>query len=259
MNTTRENGNVVRRMFREVEADIYVMVDGDDTSPAEYVHKLIEPVANGEADMCIGDRLTKGQYAEQVRSPLHKFGNNLVRNAINKTFNVKLTDILTGYRVFSRQFVKNMPVLSPGFELETEMTIFALDKRFRIKEIPVDFRERPEGSFTKINSVKDGYKVLKTILKMDKNYNPLKFFGRIALILVIIGLIIGIPVIVEFCKTKYITKVPSAILATGIMGLAAIAFEAGIILDTVVRQHKENFELNLLRYDQIEKLSNKNK
>lgn len=254
----RENrqgkGNVVRTMFREIDADIYIMVDGDDTYPAEFVHQLIEPVRNNEADMAIGDRLSNGTYQQEIKKNFHEFGNNIVRGSINLLFNNKLKDIMTGYRAFNRQFVKNMPVMSPGFELETEMTLFALDKKYRIKEIPIVFRERPEGSESKINTFSDGIKVLRTIIKMFKDHKPLRFFTIIFTILVILGLSVGIPVIVEFCKTGYITKVPSAVLATGIMILAVICEQCGIVLQTIVKQHKENYELNLLRYQQIEEL-----
>ena len=247
-------GNVVRSQFRDIEADIYVMVDGDDTYPAEFVHRLIEPVRNGQADMTIGDRLSNGTYQKENKRPFHEFGNNLVKKAINVLFDTKLKDIMTGYRVFNKRFVKNMPVLSPKFEIETEMSLYALDKKYIIKEIPIVYRDRPEGSSSKLNTVGDGIKVVKTIARMFKDYKPFKFFGLIALILFIIGLAIGIPVLVEFFKTAYITKVPSAILATGFMGLAAVSLQCGIVLDTITRQHKEDYELNLLRYEQIEKL-----
>ena len=256
----RENrqgkGNVVRTMFREIDADIYVMVDGDDTYPAEFVHQLIEPVRNHEADMAIGDRLSNGTYQQEIKKNFHEFGNNLVRGSINLLFNNKLKDIMTGYRVFNKMFVKNMPVMSPKFELETEMTLFALDKKFRIKEIPIVFRERPDGSESKINTFSDGFKVIKTIIKMFRDHKPLRFFSVIFAILLMIGLIIGIPVIIEFCKTGYITKMPSAILATGVITLAVIAEQCGLILHTIVKQHREDYELNLLRWKQIEELKN---
>ena len=252
----RENrqgkGNVVRTMFREIDADIYVMVDGDDTYPAEFVRQLIEPVRNNEADMAIGDRLSNGTYQQQIKKNFHEFGNNLVRKSINILFNNKLKDIMTGYRVFSRMFVKNMPVMSPKFELETEMTLFALDKKFRIKEIPIVFRERPDGSESKIDTVSDGMKVIKTIIKMFKDHKPLKFFTILFLVFFILGLIVGVPVIVEFYKTGYITKMPSAVLATGLVTLAVIMEQCGLILNTIVKQHRENYELNLLRYQQLE-------
>ena len=248
-------GNVVRTMFKEIEADIYVMVDGYDTYPAEFVHDLIKPVKDGQVDMCIGDRLTNGTYQEQIKKNFHEFGNNLVRKTINILFKNKLKDIMTGYRVFSREFVKNMPVMSPKFELETEMTLHALDRKYRIKEIPIVFRERPEGSESKINTVGDGIKVIKTIIKMFKDYKPRTFYWIIAAILIVIGLFVGMPVIVEFFRTGFITKVPSAILATGIMTLAIIIAQCGVILDTVVKQHREDYELQLLRYTQIENMN----
>ena len=236
-------GNVVRSMFRDIDADIYVMVDGDDTYPAEEVHKLIKPVQEGRADMAIGDRLTNGTYQKENKRHFHEFGNNLVRKSINVLFNTKLKDIMTGYRVFNKVFVKNMPVMSPKFEIETEMSLHALDKKFIIEEIPIVYRDRPEGSISKLNTVSDGMKVIKTIIKMFKDFKPRQFFWVIALIFVIIGLIVGIPVIVEFAKTGYITKVPSAILATGIMTIALIIGQCGVILDTVVKQNRENYEL----------------
>lgn len=247
-------GNVVRTMFREIDADIYVMVDGDDTYPAEFVHKLIEPIRTGEADMTIGDRLSNGTYQEENKRHFHEFGNNLVKKSINVLFRTKLKDIMTGYRAFNKMFVKNMPVMTPKFEIETEMSLYALDKKYIIKEIPIVYRDRPDGSVSKLNTVSDGIKVVKTIVNMFKNYKPLQFFTLIATILFILALIIGIPVIVEFIKTRYITKVPSAILATGIVILSVIIGQCGVILHTVVKNHKENYELNLLRYKQLEEL-----
>lgn len=250
-------GNVVRSMFRDIDADIYVMVDGDDTYPAEFVHELIKPIENGEADMVIGDRLSNGTYQEENKRKFHEFGNNLVKKAINVLFDTGLKDIMTGYRVFNKTFVKNMPVMSPKFEIETEMTLYALDKKYIIKEIPIIYRDRPEGSESKLNTVSDGIKVVKTIMNMFKDYKPMQFFGVIALALFILGLGVGIPVIIEFVKTQYITKVPSAVLATGLMMLAVIVGQCGLILHTIVKQHKEDYELNLLRYEQLEQL-NKN-
>ena len=162
---------------------------------------------------------------------------------------------MTGYRVFNKKFVKNMPVMTPKFEIETEMSLYALDKGFIIKEIPIDYRDRPEGSESKLNTISDGIKVVKTIIKMFKNYKPLKFFTWIAIIVFLLGLIVGLPVLVEFVKTKYITKVPSAILATGLVTLSVIIGQCGVILDTVVKINKENYQLNILKYGQIEKLN----
>ena len=233
------------------------MVDGDDTYPAEFVHELIKPVENGEVDMTIGDRLSNGTYQEENKRKFHEFGNNLVRKTINILFDTQLKDIMTGYRVFNKTFVKNMPVMSPKFEIETEMTLYALDKKYIIKEIPIIYRDRPEGSVSKLNTVSDGMKVIKTIINMFKDYKPLQFFGIIAIILFLVGILVGIPVIAEFIRTNYITKVPSAILATGLVMISVIIGQCGIILHTIVKQHKENYELNLLRYKQMENIQNK--
>lgn len=245
-------GNVVRRMFREVNADIYVMVDGDDTYPAEDVHKLILPIIEGRADMTVGDRLSNGTYKNENKRKFHEFGNNLVKKSINILFKNNLQDIMSGYRAFNKIFVKNIPILSPKFEIETEITLSALDKRFIIKEIPIIYRDRPEGSVSKLNTIQDGIKVSKTILKMYKDYKPRKFFLFISFILFIVGLLVGIPVIVEFAKTHFITKVPSAILATGFMMMAAISLQCGLTLDTISKANKEKYELNLIRYGEKE-------
>lgn len=250
-------GNVVRRMFREVEADIYVMVDGDDTYPAEEVHKLIEPIEKGQADMVIGDRLSNGTYKKENKRMFHDFGNGLVKKAINKLFRSDLKDIMTGYRVFNKIFVKNMPVLSPGFEIETEMSLYALDKRFIIKEIPITYRDRQSGSFSKLNTISDGIKVVKKIISMYKDYKPRKFFFLIAAIFIVLGLIVGIPVIVEYFKVRYIHKLPSAVLATGLVTLGIIIAQCGVILDTIVKQHRESFENRLLRYESMERINRK--
>ena len=248
-------GNVVRSQFRDIDADIYVMVDGDDTYPAEFVHELIKTVTSGQADMAIGDRLSNGTYQKENKRHFHEFGNNLVRKTINVLFKTDLKDIMTGYRVFNKRFVKNMPVMSPNFEIETEMSLYALDKRYTIKEIPIIYRDRPEGSTSKLNTIDDGIKVVKTIIKMFKDYQPFKFFGIIALIFFLVGILIGLPVLIEFFRTSYITKVPSAILATGVMILSMLGLQWGIILDTITRQNRENYELNLLRYEQIENIN----
>lgn len=250
-------GNVVRSMFRDIEADIYIMVDGDDTYPADEVHKLMQPIIDGEADMVIGDRLTNGTYQQENKRHFHELGNNLVKKSINVAFQTNLKDIMTGYRVFNKMFVKTMPVMSPKFEIETEMSLHALDKKFIIKEIPIVYRDRPEGSESKLNTISDGIKVIKTIVKMFKDFKPRQFFWIIALFFVIIGLFVGSPVIVEFAKTGYITKIPSAILATGIMIFALIIAQCGVILDTVVKQHREKYEMELSRFVQMENIKNK--
>ncbi len=236
-------GNVIRSMFRDIDADIYVMVDADDTYPAKEVHSLIDEVRSGRADMAIGDRLSNGTYKEENKRSFHGFGNALVRNTINLIFKTKLNDIMTGYRVFNKDFVKNFPVLSKGFEIETEMTFHALDKNYKIAELPINYKDRPTGSVSKLNTFKDGFKVIKTIIKSFKNYKPLAFFGIISAILLCLGLICGVPVIVEFIKTSFVSKVPSALLATGFVICSALSFCVGVILDTLVVQHKQNFEI----------------
>lgn len=252
-------GNVVRSMFRDIEADLYVMVDGDDTYPAEFVHKLIEPIRNCEADMTIGDRLSNGTYQKENKRHFHEFGNNLVKKSINILFKTDLRDIMTGFRVFNRTFVKTMPVMSPKFEIETEMSLHALDKKFIIKEIPIVYRDRPEGSVSKLDTVGDGIKVVKTIVKMLKDFKPRKFYWTISVIIGLIGFIVGLPVIVEYFSNPnhYITKLPSAILATGIETIALIIAQCGVILDTVVKQNKENYELQISRFVQIDELRKK--
>ena len=246
-------GNVVRSMFEQIDADIYLIVDADDTYPAERAKDLIEAVKNG-ADMVVGDRLSNGTYLKENKRRFHNLGNSLVKNTINFLFKTDLKDIMSGYRAYSKKFVKNFPILTKKFEIETEMTLHALDKNYIIKEIPIDYRDRPKGSVSKLNTISDGIKVVKTIGTMFKDYKPLKFFSIVALVLLILGLIIGIPVIVEFTKTQYVTKVPSAILATGFIMLAFIVEQCGIILHTTVKKNKELYELNVLRYNQIEKL-----
>ena len=239
-------GNVVRSMFRNIDADIYVMVDGDDTYPASFVHNLIAPVLEDDVDMVIGDRHTSGDYEKENKRALHYFGNHLVKSLINYLFNSKLEDIMSGYRAFSKRFVKSMPVNSGGFEIETEMTLHSLDKRLHVEEVSISYKDREEGSFSKLNTISDGMKVLKTIFWLFKDYKPLAFFTIFSFIFFIMSLVAGLPVIIEFVQTTYITKIPSAILAVGLMLISIISLFVGFILDTIVRQHKENFELYLL-------------
>lgn len=241
-------GNVVRSMFREIDADYYIMVDADDTYPAAEVEKLLEPLRSGMADMTIGDRLSNGTYSQENKRGFHDFGNNLVKNLINKLYNGNYQDIMTGYRGFNRLFVKTFPVLSPGFEIETELSIHSLDKRFKLVEVPITYQDRPEGSESKLNTISDGFKVIRMIFNLFKDYKPLLFFSIVTLILVLFGLIFGIPVIDEFAKTGLIAKMPSAILATGFMILAALSFVAGFILDTMVRQNRMQYELKIYDY-----------
>lgn len=237
-------GAVVRSMFRDIDADVYVMVDGDDTYPADEVEGLIAPVLEGKADMVIGDRLSSTYYTENKR-PFHNFGNSLVKGLINFLFKSDLNDIMTGYRSFSKKFVKCMPVMSDGFQIETEMTIFALTNNMQVVNVPITYRDRPEGSESKLNTFSDGFKVLLTLFNLFKDNRPFLFFGSISIVIFIIGLLIGIPVIDEFIKTAYITKVPSAILAAALMLNAFLMFSVGIILDAIKNEKRYLFECHM--------------
>lgn len=237
-------GAVVRSMFRDIDADVYIMVDGDDTYPAEEVEGLIAPVLEGKADMVIGDRLSSTYYTENKR-PFHNFGNSLVKGLINFLFKSDLNDIMTGYRSFSKRFVKCMPVMSNGFQIETEMTIFALTNNMQVVNVPITYRDRPEGSESKLNTFSDGFKVLLTLFNLFKDNRPFLFFGSISIVIFIIGLLIGIPVIDEFIKTAYITKVPSAVLAAALMINSFLMLSVGIILDAIKNQKRYLFECHM--------------
>lgn len=240
-------GNVVRSMFRQIDADVYVMADGDDTYPAEFVHELIKPIVNKEANLVIGDRLSNGTYFNENKRKFHGFGNTLVKNLINRLYKSNINDIMTGYRAFDRLFVKSLPVTSPGFEIETEMSIHALDNKFLIKEVAIDYRDRPEGSESKLNTVQDGIKVLRMIFTLFKDYKPYLFFTSWAVVFLILGLIAGVPVIIEYAQTQFVTRVPSAILAVGLVMVSMLSFACGLILDTVAGTHRKQFELELIR------------
>ncbi|MEG2751416.1 MAG: glycosyltransferase family 2 protein [Anaerorhabdus sp.] len=236
-------GNVVRSMFRDIDADVYVLVDGDDTYPADEVQKLINPIINQNADMVIGDRLSNGTYFKENKRGFHGFGNNLVRNLINSLFKSNINDIMTGYRAYSKKFVKCMPVMSEGFQIETEMTIFSLVYGMHVVEVPITYRDRPEGSKSKLNTFSDGIKVLVTLFDLFKNYRPFLFFGILSLLFSLMGLIVGLPVIIEFIETAFITKVPSAILAASLFVIAFILFVVGIILDSQKNQTQLLFQM----------------
>lgn len=234
-------GNVVRSMFQDIDADVYVMVDGDDTYPAEEVNTLIEPVLEGKADMVVGDRLSSTYYTENKR-PFHNFGNSLVKGLINFLFKSNINDVMTGYRAFSKEYVKTMPVMSNGFQIETEMTVFALVNNMKVVQVPITYRDRPEGSFSKLNTLSDGRKVLITLFNLFKDNRPFLLFGILSLIVFVVGLVVGIPVISEFIKTSYITKVPSAVLAAALMLNAFLLFSVGIILDAIKNEKRYLFE-----------------
>lgn len=241
-------GNVVRTMFRDIDADFYVLIDGDDTYPAEEVHGLLDLAISENIDMVIGDRLSNGTYSKENKRSFHGFGNKLIQSLVNWIFRSNLNDIMTGYRVFSRRFVKNFPVLSEGFQIETEMTVFALNYHFKIKELPITYRDRPEGSFSKLNTIKDGYRVLSILSSLFKHTKPVLFFGIISLLFIIFSLIVGVPVIIEFLLTHYITLVPSAILASGLAIVAFLFFIVALILDTMAYYNRLSFEYQLNQY-----------
>jgi glycosyltransferase involved in cell wall biosynthesis len=241
-------GFVVQAMFRDVEADIYVMVDGDNTYPATEVHKLIAPVVSGEADVVVGSRLTTKSQSE-FRA-LNRLGNRFFLNTINLIFKVKLSDILSGYRAFNRKFVKNIPLFGGGFETETELTIKTLARGYRMIELPVDLRARPEGSVSKIRIMQDGFLILNSILTLLRDYKPLTFFGSIGLLLIFLGLIPGTLVIVDFIKTGLVPRLPSAVLAVGLVLSGLLSIVVGLVLHTIARRFQElDYQLKILAFE----------
>jgi len=230
-------GYVIASMFEKVDADLYVMVDGDDTYPAESVHDLLRPILDKEADMTVGTRLTK--FTSQSFRPLHILGNNLVIGLVNWMFGSNLRDIMSGYRGFNRDIVKNIPLVAKGFEVETQMVIQSLYYNYTIQEVEIDYRERPEGSFSKLNTFSDGTRVLLTIANIVKAYRPLFFFGLIGMFILLTGLGLGAIPIIEFFQTGKISRFPTAILATGLVLLSSIFFAIGLILDTINFRIKE--------------------
>jgi glycosyltransferase involved in cell wall biosynthesis len=244
----RGKGNVTRQMFREIEADCYVMVDGDATYPAQSVRELIKPVLADEADMVVGDRMSTGAYAEKNTRALHGFGNGLVCWLINKIYRSDLNDIMSGYRAFSRLFVKTYPVVSSGFEVETEMSIHALDKGFRIVQAPIAYYDRPQGSYSKLSTLSDGLLVLKTIASLCREYRPMFFFNMLALVSLVVCLACGLPVIGEYFETAYITHVPLAVAAVGFGIVCLLFFMCGLILDSLRRTARKQYELEILNY-----------
>lgn len=241
-------GNVIRSMFRQVEADCYLMIDGDDTYPAENAREMVDLVLQKKVDMVVGDRLSSTYYTENKR-PFHNLGNSMVRYLVNTIFKGQITDIMTGYRALSYQFVKSFPVLSQGFEIETEMTIHALDKNLAVSSVTVDYRDRPEDSVSKLNTYSDGMKVLRTIARMYKEFRPLSFFGLFAALFVLVGLVMFIPVLAEYFRTGLVPRFPTLIVAGVLFTLALLLLVCGLILDTVARKHRQQFEidLNILR------------
>lgn len=240
-------GNVVRQMFRDIDADCYLMVDGDDTYPAESALTLCAPILNNLADMTVGDRLSNGTYGEENKRAFHGFGNDLVRHLIKWIYGYSFDDVMTGYRAFSKAFVKSFPVLSDGFQIETELSIFAVDRRWRIADIPIEYRDRPEGSESKLSTFSDGIKVITTICSLFKDYRPLKFFSIAGAALIIFGFILGIPLIGEYLATGLVPRIPTALLSVALVFVGCLAFATGLILDTVAKCDRKQWELEVYK------------
>lgn len=239
-------GNVIRRMFREIDAEAYIMIDGDDTYPAEDAAEMVRMVLEDKIDMVVGDRLSSTYFTENKR-PFHNLGNTLVRSSINRLFDNDIKDVMTGFRAFSYNFVKTFPVLSRGFEIETEMTIHAVDKKMTVKNLIIEYRDRPDGSESKLNTYSDGIKVLWTILKLYKDYKPKQFFTTLSFILLFIAFIFFVPILVTFIETGSVPKIPT-LFVCGFVALAAIqAYFSGMILSTLIQKNKQDFEHRLIQ------------
>lgn len=239
-------GNVIRRMFAEVDADCYVMVDGDDTYPANQVREMVNKVLDRQVDMVVGDRLSS-TYFEENKRPFHNLGNSLVRGSINTLFKNDIKDIMTGYRAFSYRFVKTFPVLSKGFEIETEMSIHAIDKNMFVENVVIEYKDRPEGSESKLNTYSDGFKVLKTIARLFRTYRPMGYFGMISLLLLVLAAVFFIPIVITYAKTGLVPNFPTMIVC-GFVTLASIqSFFAGLILKTIYQKNRQDFEMDLYR------------
>lgn len=239
-------GNVIRRMFAEIDAQCYVMVDGDDTYPADQVKQMVDKVLINRADMVVGDRLSS-TYFEENKRPFHNFGNSIVRASINALFKNDIKDIMTGYRAFSYRFVKTFPVLSKGFEIETEMSIHAIDKNMYVENVVIEYRDRSQGSESKLNTYSDGFKVIKTIIKLFRTYRPMGFFGLISVILFLLAMVFVIPVVVTYVKTGLVPNFPTLIVC-GFATIAAIqSLFAGLILQTIYQKNRQDFEMVLYR------------
>ena len=243
-------GNVIRRMFREIDARCYIMVDGDDTYPAEYGRQMADLVLTKNADMVVGDRLSS-TYFEENKRPFHNFGNSLVRGSINRLFKTNIRDIMTGYRAFSFLFVKSFPVLSKGFEIETEMSIHAVEKNMRIENVIIEYRDRPEGSESKLNTYSDGMRVLTTIFRLYKNYKPMYFFGWLSAILFALTVILFVPVFIEYTQTGLVPRFPTLIVS-GFIGLGGVlSLFTGLILTTLAEKDRQEFEFRLIVIENI--------
>lgn len=247
-------GNVIRRMFREVDAECYIMTDGDDTYPAEYAREMIDKVLNYQADMVVGDRLSSTYFKENKRM-FHGIGNALVRKLINLLFKSEIKDIMTGYRAFSYQFVKSFPVLSKGFEIETEMSIHAIDKNMRVDNVIIEYRDRPAGSQSKLNTYSDGLKVMITIGRLFRSYKPMQFFSLLSLLLSLIGIGFFIPVFIEFIETGLVLRFPTLIVCCFVMLAAVLSLFSGLILASIEQKNKQDFEMGLHRLEERKKKS----
>ena len=245
-------GNVIRRMFREIDAECYLMVDGDDTYPAEYAPEMIRCVLEKKVDMVVGDRLSSTYFTENKR-PFHNFGNSLVRKSINVLFKSNIKDIMTGYRAFSYQFVKSFPVLSRGFEIETEMSIHAVDKNMLMENVIIEYRNRPEGSESKLNTYSDGFKVLMTIAKLYRNYKPLSYFSTLSVALTTLALAFFAPVLVEYIRTGIVKRFPTLIVCGFVVIAAIISFFAGLVLHTINQKNRQDFEMTLVQIEERRK------
>ena len=237
-------GNVIRRMFREIDAECYIMVDGDDTYPAKDARKMADLVLNKNVDMVVGDRLSSTYFSENKR-PFHNFGNSIVRKSINLLFHSDIKDIMTGYRAFSFEFVKTFPVLSKGFEIETEMSIHAINMNMFVENVVIDYRDRPKGSESKLNTLSDGLKVIKTIFQLYRTYNPFGFFGIVALILSLVSLTFFVPIFLDFIKTGTVEKIPTLFVCGFVMISAIQSFFSGLQLKNIVQSRRQNFEMHL--------------
>ena len=239
-------GSVIRRMFREIDAQVYVMVDGDDTYPAEAAPEMVQKVLEEQADMVVGDRLSSTYYTENKR-PFHNVGNSFVKNCINRFFDTNIQDIMTGYRAFNYAFVKTFPVLSRGFEIETEMSIHAADKRMQVSNVVIDYRDRPEGSVSKLNTFSDGFRVLVRILNLYKNYKPFHFFSLLSAILAVLGIGFLIPIVMEYFQTGLVPRFPTLIVCCFVLVAALQSFFAGLVLQSMEQKNKQDFEMQLQR------------
>lgn len=239
-------GNVIRRMFREIDAQCYIMVDGDDTYPMEYAREMCDAVLKHNADMVVGDRLSSTYFTENKR-PFHNFGNSLVRKSINQLFDCDIKDIMTGYRAFSYQFVKTFPVLSKGFEIETEMTIHAVSNNMQVENVIVEYRDRPEGSESKLNTYSDGMKVIFTIIRLFREYKPFRFFALLAILLFAVAIGFFVPVLIDYFNTGLVAKFPTLIVC-GFVGMAAVqSLFAGMILQNIAQKNRKDYEMDLIK------------